>query len=623
MSKFLHIQKILFVISTVLLSAYSYAQKVDFTVEAPAVVEVGENFRVVFKVNANPERGFEIERIEGAQLISGPQRSQSTSMSYINGRMTTEVQISETYIYRATQTGTLNIKPARIQVDGRPFTTRARTIEVVATSQQKQQAQQQQQQSHPQQQHLPPHMQQQPQQQQQAQQQISGAGDIFAQVSVNKRSAYVGEPIYVSLKLYTKHRISNLNEHSYPNFSGFFQRDIELPQSLQHEREIVNGEEYFSLLFKRIVIFPQRSGEITISPFEVDCNISIPIGRSFWGLQYQQERRKVASNPVTIHVKPLPSSGKPSNFNGAVGSFTVQASTDAQEVNQNDAFTYKITVRGTGNLSLLQPPSIQFPPDFEVFDPKINRNHTTTVQGERGTITYEYVIIPRREGSFTIPAVAFAYFDLASESYKTASTSDIAIQVARGQHTGTQAINFSQQKEDVRYLHEDILYIKTKNVKVHPPKSYFFGSVTHYAWYGIPSFLLLVFAIMRRKQIRENQDIARVRTRKANKESRKCLKIARACLEQGNDAQYYDEIAKALWGYVADKYTISLSVLNKETISDYLQKKSVAQEHISELLAIIEQCELARFAPASSIEGKETLYTRAADIIQVFEQIVK
>ncbi len=590
------------------------AQKVNFTVEAPAVVELGEVFRVVYRVNASPEKGFEIFPAKDLELVSGPQRGQSSSMSIVNGRTTTEYELSETYYYRAKQAGSVTIQPAKVQVDGRPYKTRAHEIQVVESTAAKQQAQQQAQQNAASNQTT--------KEQQASSQNLVAHDDVFVRVAVNKTTAYVGEAIYVSLKLYTKQRIS-LNNHSYPEFSGFYKQDIEAPQSLQYEREVIQGQEYSSVLFKKMVVFPQRSGDIVIAPFEVDCNVMIPVSRGFWGLQYDQQRKVVASKPITIKVKPLPAN-KPSNFEGAVGDFSVQCATDAKEVSQNDAFTYRVTVRGTGNISLLQAPSISFPSDFEVYDPKVTRNITPTAYGDKGSVTYEYIIIPRHEGNFTIPSFRFSYFNVKDKTYATAVAPEIPIVVNRSHNQAAGSVaNFSNQKEEVRYLGNDIRYIKTNNVTVERPQKSLFGTRAYYAWFIVPSMCVLLFILLRRNQIKQNQDIARVRTRRANKESRKRLKQARICLQNGEDAQYYDEIAQALWGYIADKYTIPLAELNKDTIIDFLQQKNVQETHISELITIIEQCELARYSPNPHIEEKEKLYTRASECIRVFEQNVK
>jgi len=585
------------------------AQKVNFTVEAPTVVEVGEVFRVVYRVNASPEKGFEVFPVKGLELVSGPQRGQSSSMSIVNGRTTMEYELSETYHYRAENPGSVTIQPATVHVDGRPYKTRAHKIDVVGSSAAKQQA-------------LQNSTQNQTTNEPNVSQNLVASDDVFVQVSVNKSTAYVGEAIYVSLKLYTKHRLT-LNDHSYPEFSGFYKQDIEAPQSLQYEREVIQDQEYSSVLFKKMVVYPQRAGDIVISPFEVDCNIMIPVSRGFWGLQYDQQRKIVASKPVTIKVNPLPS-GKPSNFEGAVGEFTVKAETDVQEISQNDAFSYRVTISGTGNLSLLQEPSIAFSSDFEVYDPKVTRKVSPTAYGDKGSVTYEYVIIPRHEGNYTIPLFQFSYFNVKDKAYATATAPEIPIEVTRAKNSSGSAVsNFSNQKEEVRYVGNDIRYIKTKDFRLDRSNQSIFGTIWYALWFIIPSVFVLLFVIIRRKQIQQNQDIARVRTRRANKESRKRLKQARVCLQNGEDARYYDEIAKALWGYIADKYTIPLAELKKDTVIDFLQEKNVPETHISELITIIEQCEIARYTPNPHIKEKEKLYTRASECIQVFEQIVK
>jgi hypothetical protein len=447
--------------------------------------------------------------------------------------------------------------------------------------------------------------------------------DIFVRVNVNKTNAYVGEAIYVSLKLYTKYRI-NLNEHSYPDFPGFFKKDIEAPQNLQYTSEIINGKEYNTVLFKKMVVFPQRSGQLKITPFEIDCNILIPHSRGFWGMQYNEKRKIVASDPITISVKPLPTP-KPSHFNGAVGQFTVSGKTDVVEIPQNDAFSYTVEVRGTGNMSLFQPPSITFPPDFEVYEPKVSHSLRPTAHGESGKVTYKYVIIPRHKGNFEIPRMQFSYFNPETQSYELSVVDKIPVVVTQGTESSSQMVsNYSQHsKEEVTYFGNDIRFIKANPDTLQKKRTYILSSPLYALWYAVPLLILISLLIIRRKKIAENQNIAKVRTKKANRESKKRLKHAASLLREGKDAAYYQSVAQALLGYISDKYTISRVDLNKDSMRDFLHQKSVPEEYISELIEVLEVSEFGRYTPNPSIQDKEKLYLRASELIRKFEQIVK
>ncbi|MFO7869582.1 MAG: BatD family protein [Bacteroidales bacterium] len=594
------------------------AQTVKFNVKAPDVVEVNEVFEIQYIANTEPERGFQIREIDGLEKIGGPSRSERTEVSIVNGNYSQQRRVIESYRYRALKPGSVTIPPATIHVDAQPYRTRAQTIDVVGSASAKRQAQQQSSQKRSQsqsnrQQSAP----------QNSQQSVAQSDDAFVQVHVNKTDAYVGEAIYVSLKLYTKYRI-NLKDHTYPTFDGFYKKDIEAPQNLQYKSEMVNGEEYNTVLFKKMVIFPQKSGELHISPFELDCNILIPHSRGFWGVQYNEKRKILASKPIPISVKSLPSANKPSHFNGAVGQFEISALSDTEEVSQNEAFTYTIKVRGTGNMSLFQEPNITFPPDFEVYDPKVSYSLNPTAYGQRGAATYKYVIIPRHKGSFEIPEFVFSYFNPKSQSYERAVASSIPIVVTQGDSSKMSRTSSSSpqpNKEDVSYFGQDIRYIKSSDVSVTRKQSYMLASPYIYLWYLLPTLIFLVFLFVRRRKISESQDIAKMKTRKANKESKKRLKHAGRFLKEGNDLRYYKAVETALWGYISDKYTIPRSELSKDTVRDYLHQRNVGEHNITELIDVLEVAEFGQYTPNPTIQDKEQLYVRASEVIGKFEQL--
>jgi hypothetical protein len=445
--------------------------------------------------------------------------------------------------------------------------------------------------------------------------------DIFARVYVSKNQAYIGEPIYASVKIYTQKNF-NLNTSKMPDFNGFYKKILEQPQELKAEREVVNGKEYQSVLFQKLVLYPQKSGKLIITPFKVDCNVITAVGNSFWNMYNTTEQRTLSSKAITINVLPFPA-GKTCDFTGAVGNFSISSKTDVTEIPANEAITFRVTIQGIGNLALIQKPIISFPPDFEMYDPKVIDSYTSTTNGDKGSKTFEYLIIPRHEGNFVIPSIKFQYFNTASKSYKTLQTAQIPIRVTKGSGNGSVVSNYSNTKEKVKYFGEDIHFIKTGNFNLQKNNGFFYESMAYNLLFIFLIIAAIVYGIVKRKQIEFNQDVARVKNRKANKESIKRLKKARICLEAGNDILYYDEVAKALWGYLSDKFTISQVDLNSDIIRGLLEQKQIEQLIINELVAVMTQCEFARYAPPTTIEGKELLYSRAASLIQHFEQKTK
>lgn len=582
------------------------AQNISISVSAPKVVEEGTPFYVRYSINADPENQFSLETCNEIQTYGHPQTGSSSSISIVNGKMTQSHTYTETHQFRATKKGTFPLPIASVKIDGKTYKSKAQNIEVVDNASGSNSTAQS--------------------QQNQRQSQITdpkpenASEDIFARIFVNKNSAYIGEPILATIKLYTQKDIANINDYTLPDFNGFFKRVLEQPQKLEYTEENINGKQYYSVLFQRVVIYPQKEGKLTISPFKINCNIIAGYtSGGFWGFSQRKiEERNINSKPVSITVKPFPI-GKTTNFTGAVGKFSMSASTDVTSIPANEAFSLKVTIKGEGNFSLLTKPNITFPQDFEVYDPKTTDNFSISATGDKGSKTFEYVIIPRHEGKFTIPSITMQTLNPATKTYNTLTTDEIQITVTKGSANGNVVSNYTQTtKEDVQFGN-DIQFIKTG--KLHLQKESFFYRTL---WFWLINIGLVIITtiiiVIRRKQIELNSDITRMKHKRANKESQKRLKNARKFLDSGNDTQYYEEVAKALWGYIGDKFSIEQIDLTTDKIKDHLSTKGIENELIEELLQVIQQCEFARFAPSSSIEGKEKLFSQAEDIIQKFEQ---
>ena len=434
-----------------------------------------------------------------------------------------------------------------------------------------------------------------------------GKDDLFITAVISKKSVYEQEGFLVTYKLYANPRKTNvvgINQIKLPEFEGFLTQDVELPTNRQLTLENYNGKNYGTFVVRQSVLFPQRSGKITIPSGSLDVALRVQVQsrrpRSvfdfFEDAGYVDVNKTVPISAVTVDVKPLPS-GKPASFSGGVGNFTMTSSISSEKVKTDEAVTVKVVISGNGNVKLLKNPEVEFPNDFDIYDPKVETNIKTTTGGSTGTKTIEYMAIPRYAGDFEIPAIAFSYFDTKSGAYKTLTSGPYKLHVEQGQGGGNAPVvsNFSN-KESVKYLGKDIRYLKVNPIRFVPRDEMFFGSLAFYLCYIIPVVLFVIFFIIYRKQVKENANIALVRTKKANKTAVKRLKNAGKLLKENKKEEFYDEVLRALWGYLSDKLSIPLANLTKDNVEAELAKYGVDESLISEFMDILNTCEFARYA---------------------------
>ena len=471
---------------------------------------MGETFRLSYTVNAEG-KDIRVPEIPDFEVLIGPSTSTNMSTQIINGKMTTETSLTFTYILQPKKEGTFNIAPATIKVKGANYTSNALVIKV-----------------------LPPDK---------AEEATKGGStgtgiskdDAFLTIDVSKRNVYEQEGILVTFKLYVRKDIGGIDQPKFPEFTGFLAQEVELPQNKQLVMENYKGKNYGTAIIKQTVLYPQRSGKITIPSGKLDIVLRVPgparqrtsVFDDFFGSSsYIDVKKELTTPPVTIDVKPLPS-GKPASFSGAVGNFTMTSSISSNNVKTDDAVTVKVKISGNGNIKLIKNPEVAFPNDFDVYDPKVEVDIKTTTAGSSGTKTIEYMAIPRYAGDFEIPAVAFSYFDTKTGSYKTITSEPYKLHVEQGKGGGTSPVvsNFSN-KESVKYLGKDIRYLKVNDIHFVPNNELFFGSFMYYMCYLIPAILFIVFFFIYRKQVKENSNLALVRTKKANKMAVRRLKNA-------------------------------------------------------------------------------------------------
>lgn len=602
-------KKIFFTLITiVLISTSVFAEEIKFTASAPNVVELGEQFRLTYSLNKKG-KNIQLPDLNGFRVLMGPSTSSSMSTQIINGKMTTNSSYSYTYVLLAEREGKFTISPAKITVDGDETRSNSITIEVVKANTNTQNSSDNKSQGRSETQNIT-------------------QDNLFVKVDLDRRSVFMGEHVVATIKVYTRLTIAGFGDSKFPSFDGFLSQEIPTPGQISLQRENVNGTIYNTGIIRKLILFPQHTGEITIDPFELECVIRQRRSNGNRGFfdeffdNYQDIRVPRKSNPVKITVKDFPAN-KPVNFDGAVGDLNLTATIDKDSVKANDAITLKVKVSGNGNLKLINPLKFDFPADFEVYDPKTTQNLTSTENGMTGSTTFDYLIIPRHGGEYEIPSVDFSFFDPKAKIYRTRSTPKFKIKVAKGEGDGAGTVVGSFSKEDVKFIGKDIRFIKTNEFNPILKGEIFFGTTNFYLGYLIP-FALFVFAfIFNRKRIKENADIARVKNKRANRVAMKRLKTALASLKIQQKEQFYDEILKAIWGYTSDKLNLPLANLNKENITEILQNKMVDQSLIEEFLDILNTCEFAKYSPSAESSEMDQLYQKTMDTITKLEKNIK
>lgn len=588
---------------------FSFAQdNVVFTGEAPSVVELGERFRIVYSVNASG-RGFHTPDLNDFDVLVGPSTSSSSSVQYINGAVSKNYQITYTFIVQPKKEGVFKISPATITVDDKEYSSNEISIEVVKGASSNSTAASKATSNNS---------------NRNSDTEISDK-DVFIRYVLSKSSLYQGEHTVASVKLYSRN--PNLQPLGFrpASANGFWSEEIALPVDKKWTSEKYNDKVYNTVVLKKEVLFPQHSGKIIIPEAEMDVKIYVQVkSRSpfddFFGAT-QAVNKTLRSPKVTLNVKELPAP-QPTDFGGSVGDFKLTSSVDKDSLNANEAVTLKVTISGTGNLKLVNAPKIAFPADFEVYEPKTIENFKTTESGQIGSKTFEYLVIPRYGGEYTIPAADFVYFDLNEKEYKKISGNEFTVKVKQTQNSNSQIVS-GINKEDVKYLNKDIRFINTTKTRLVPVNQFFVNQMLFYLLYPVVFIILFITYLLRKKYINENINVVIVKNRKANKMARRRLKNAEILLKKNQTEAFYEETLKALWGYLGDKLMIPTADLSKEKVSQKLQEKGIGQELIDSFKEIVSTCEFARFAPAKEAQNMETTFKLSVELISNIDQKIK
>lgn len=593
----------------------TYADDVSFTIKAPSVTVVGDNISLQYILTGGTSNEMSIpDNIEGFKILYGPGISKIYNSSNINGKVTSQSSVIYTYTLLAEKAGTFTLPKGSVRINGRAYATGTKQIKV-----------------------LPPDKNSQSQQQGGSQPRIVNPNsrnakfddkDAFFRIIFSKQKVYDQEAVLVTFRFYSVLDIRDVGNIQFPDFEGFIAEDVQLPYNRELSAEVYKGKNYYTIDVKKTLLFPQRSGKLTIPSGTLDIVFAVPSGQYMvtpggGRVEVMTEVRRVLNTPpTTIDVTPLPIDGKPIDFSGAVGTFTVNTSLSSQKVSANETVNLKLDIEGVGNIKLIKTPNIKFPESFEVYDPKVANDLIVTENGLSGTKTIEYPFIPRTPGEYTIPAITFSYFDINTKTYKTVTTSPHTIEVTKDLNAGKGASMSYMNQREVE-VENDIRYIKTGELRFINSSNFIFGSIGYILWYIIPLLIFVSVFIYYRQQIKANMNVALTRIKKANKVAKQRLKIANKYLLEKNKDKFYEEVLRAVWGYLSDKLSIPVADLNRENIEFELSKWGVDKPLVDQFISILDNCEFARYTRLDSNKEMDKLYNETVEAIGKMEGIVK
>ena len=590
------------------------ADEVTFVASAPKSVVVNQQFRLSYKVNRAKVKEPSIADIPGFRILSGPNRSTQQSIQMMNGKMESTESVTFTYILMAEKEGEYTFPAATVTVDGEKVVSNTVKVKVLPEDKNSSSSQ-------------------------------SGSGrdrvernssstriaddELFVRATLNKTKVFEQEAVLLTYKVYSLVNLTNLSNPT-PDLKDFHIQEVELPRDKQFELDRYNDRNYHSIVWRQFVLFPQQNGKIEIPSLEFEGVVAVQTRRNMdpfemmfnGGPSYVEVKKILKSNPLTLNVESLPA-GKPVAFSGGVGKFSISSTISNTDLKTNEEITLKVIVKGVGNMKLIGAPQMEFPSEFEAYDPIINNRYSLKTNGFSGEKVFEYLVTPRSSGTFTIPGAKFSYFDIATNSYKTIESEAYTINVEKDKEAVTAVASAYVGKERSKVLASDIRHIKLSESKLSKGNDTFFASVAYYMFFIIPLLMFIASIVVYRKKVAENANVSLVRTKKANKVAVKRLKIAKHLLKENKKNEFYDEILKTLWGYMSDKLSIPVSQLSKENVATELSLKGAEESLVNELHDLLNDCEFARYAPGDATSAMDKTYLSSIDIISKMENSIK
>ena len=600
-------KRYLLVVSLLMITWAVSAQ--TLTANAPSQVQNGENFRLTYTVNTSNASDFRIGEIpEALEIITGPYTSEQSNFQMVNGHTSSSSSITYTYILCANKNGSYTIPAARVHANGKTITSNPLKVTVSGKAAGTGNAPK----MHDDYDDRP--------QMRAAGTPISGS-DLFIKVSANKQRVHEQEPILLTYKVYTLVDLTQL-EGKMPDLTGFHSQEVKMPQQKSFHIESVNGRNYRCVTWSQYVMYPQMTGDleipsITFNGTVIQQNRNVDPFEAFLngGSGYVEVKRSIKAPGLKIHVDPLPK--RPDNFSGGVGKFNISGQLNKTEVKANDPITVRVVVGGIGNLKLIKQPVVNFPKDFDKYDPKVTDKTKLTANGVEGNMIYDFLAVPRNQGKYTIPPVEFTYYDVAANAYKTIKTQAFELEVEKGDGNGGTAVDFTDEKN------QDIHAIKTGKVVRKDAASLFFGSASYWIVLALLLAAFIALMIIFRRRAIENADIVKMRGKKANKVANKRLRAAHKLMVAGKQGEFYDEVLRALWGYMGDKLNIPISELSHDNIADKLAEHHVDEQTVASFIEALDECEFERYAPGDAAGNMSKTYESAATAIEKIEEVMK
>ena len=587
-----------------------YAQQIS--VSAPSQVSAGENFRVAYTINTQDVEEFRsgIHSSDVVEVIAGPYTSSQSSFQMVNGHTTSSSSITYTYTLYAMKNGTFSIPAAQAVVGGKPLSSKPIKITITGSARSNNNG--------------VPNMHgddDEPEHQMRAAGSRISGNDLFIKVSANKRRVHEQEPVLLTYKVYTLVDLTQL-EGKMPDLTGFHTQEVPLPQQKSFHVENVNGRNYRCVTWSQYVMYPQMTGQleipsITFKGIVVQQNRSVDPFEAFFngGSGYVEVKRDITAPGITIQVDPLPT--RPTGFSGGVGRFNISGQLNHDQVKAGEPVTLRIVVSGVGNLKLIKQPVVDFPKDFDKYDAKVTDKTKLTSNGVEGNIIYDFLAVPRNQGSYKIPPVELTYYDIGANAYKTVKTQPFQLEVEQGSGKSNSVADYSaEQGKDIRGL-------KTGNTQAHDVNKFFYGSSAYWVSLLLPLIAFVALLIVFRKRAIDNADLGKMRGKKANKVATKRLRKANRLMQKGQQNEFYDEVLRTLWGYVGDKLNMPVEQLSRDNISENLSSHGVSEENVGMFIAALDECEYERYAPGDAAGNMNKTFESAMKAIMNIEETMK
>lgn len=578
------------------------------SVSAPSHVAAGENFRVAYTINTSDVEEFRMGGVqEGLEVIAGPYTSSQSSYQMINGHTSSSSSVTITYTLYAAKNGSFTIGASHALVGGKRLSSRPVKIQVSGHAQRTNGAPN----MHGQDSYDQPRM-------RSAGSAISGS-DLFIKVSASKKRVHEQEPILLTYKVYTQVDLTQL-EGKMPDLKGFHTQEVPLPQQKTFHTETVNGRPYKCVTWSQYVMYPQMTGRleipsITFKGIVVQQNRNVDPMEAFFngGSGYVEVKKDIKAPGITLQVDPLPQ--RPANFSGGVGKFNISASLDKKEVKAGEPITLRVVVGGIGNLKLLKQPVVNFPKDFDKYDAKVTDKTRLTANGVEGNMVYDFLAVPRNQGSYTIPSVELTYYDTSKNAYKTIKPQPFKVEVEKGDGTSAESEDFASQDKDIHT-------IKLGKAEQHKADEMFFGSFGYWISLLMPLIAFVVLLIVFRRRAIENADIVKKRSNRAGKIATKRLRLANKLMLQGKQGEFYDEVMRALWGYMSYKLNMPAEKLNRDNIRETLGRHFVDDATIEKFTTALDECEFERYAPGDAAGNMNRTFESAMTAIMDIENAI-